>query len=321
MIFPYDIDRKGREYMVNNIFALDIGGSKTVCGIVTTDGTIIKTYRFDYPNGTTIDQILNLISDCRNRLAEYECIACCAAIPGLAETETGVWKYSPFSGISDIPMAEHLKKITGLPSFVDNDVNLSALAEAYYGVCRNTKDFLWVTVSNGIGGGLVLNGQLYRGAGMCAGEIGHLIVEEHDGLPCGCGRSGCLEAMAAGASFAPRYERLTGVRKTAGEIALLAKNGDEAAIKIFADTGHYIGKAAAIAVNLLNLETVVIGGGVSNSFEVLKPSLEKAFYEHVFLQANPNAKVIKTEVGYYAAFIGCAVLAAIRTERDGKYDK
>lgn len=311
MIIPYDIDRKGMSYMSKNIFAVDIGGSKLICGIVTTEGTIIKTYRFDYPNGVTIDQILNLISNCRNSSAEYECIACCAAIPGLTEPESGVWRYSPFSGISDIPMAEHLKKITGLPSFIDNDVNLCALAEAYYGACRNTKDFLWVTVSNGIGGGLILNGELYHGTGMCAGEIGHLIVEEHDGLPCGCGRTGCLEAMASGASFTPRYERLTGIRKTAAEIALLAKNGDEAAIKTFTDAGRYIGKAAAIAVNLLNLDTVVIGGGVSNSFEILKPSLEKAFLEHVFLQANPNAKVIKTQVGYYAALIGCAALVAI----------
>lgn len=288
-----------------------------ICGVVDSNGKVLDTVRFDYPDGCTIDQILKYITNCWDDLKQWNCTVCGVAIPGLADPSNGVWKYSPFSGIENIPIAELLEERIGLPVYIDNDVNICALAELRFGACHGIDNFLWMTVSNGIGGGLILNSELYCGAGMSAGEIGHFVVEENTERICGCGNKGCLEAMASGASIAAIYNKMTGKNITAKEIASLAYSGEAEAIQVFVDAGRYIGKAAAYAVNLLNLEAVVLGGGVANSFDFLEPHIEDAFSRYVFKHANPEVKIIKTTLGYHAALIGCAALAAYQLEKKG----
>ena len=120
-----------------------------------------------------------------------------------------------------------------------------------------------------------------------AGEIGHFIVEEANGEECGCGNFGCLEAMASGASVSKIYNRATNQNLTTKEIAELAKSGDKNALEVFEKAGFYIGKAIATSVNLLGLNKVVLGGGVSENFDLLIPFIEKSFNRFVFKKANP----------------------------------
>lgn len=293
--------------IMKNIFCVDIGGSKLVCGALTDTGEILDTYRVEYPKNYTLDTILHYIQEGYEKLKHYDFYACGAAIPGLCDYTAGTWLYSPFSGLSNIPITQIISDITSLPTVADNDVNISALAEKYFGVCKNVSDFLWITVSNGIGGGLYLNDTLYRGQGLSAGEIGHFIVEEN-GRACGCGNKGCLEAHASGASIATIYNENTGKNLTAKEIAELARNGDCDAIAVWQKAGAYIGKAASYAVNLLNIDTIVLGGGAAEAFDLLEPTATKSLHENLFIKANPNIKILHSAPGRFAALMGCAAL-------------
>lgn len=292
---------------MKNIFCVDIGGSKLICGVLTKHGEIIKTFRVDYPKNYTLDTIIEFIKQGYKKLKHYSCSACGVAVPGLCDIKNGLWRYSPFSGLSDIPIKNIVKEITSLPTICDNDVNVSALAEKCFGVCKEVDDFLWITVSNGIGGGLYLNNSLYRGQGLSAGEIGHFIVREN-GRTCGCGGQGCLEAYASGASIAAIYNEITGCNYTAKTIAEKARSGDKNALLVWQSAGAYIGKAAACAVNLLNIDTVVLGGGAAEAFDLLEPTATKGLNNNLFKKANPDVKLLHSKPGKYAALMGCAAL-------------
>lgn len=294
--------------MEKNIFAVDIGGSKIICGVLTPTGEILNMWRADYAPGYTVDTLYALIKQGFDALDDGSCCACGVAIPGLCDANSGTWLYSPFSGIENIPITDTLQRMTGLPTYADNDVNISALAERYFGVCKNKNDFLWITVSNGVGGGLVLDGKIYRGAGLTAGEIGHVVVEDRTARRCGCGTLGCLEAMASGASISDIYRERTGRSVPTKELAELAYSGDDEAIRVFHEAGGYIGKAASHAINLLGLDTVVLGGGVAEAFDLLLPGVREALNRYAFLRANPNVEVLHSAPGKYAALMGCAAL-------------
>ncbi len=293
--------------MSKNIFCIDIGGSKLICGALTINGQILDTYRVDFPKEYAFDKIYESIVKGYNMLKHYDFCACGVSVPGLCDYALGKWIYSPFSKIADIPIAQMISEITKLPTYADNDVNVSALAEKHFGVCRDLSDFLWITVSNGIGGGLFLNDKLYRGKGLSAGEIGHFIVEEN-GRKCGCGNNGCLEAHASGASIANIYYEKEGKNLSAKDIAELARKGDQAAFDVWALAGKYIGKAASYAVNLLNIDTIVLGGGAAEAFDLLEPSATESLNSNLFKQANSNAKILHSKPGSFAALMGCAAL-------------
>lgn len=294
--------------MFKNIFCVDIGGSKLMCGAINSGGVILESVEWQYPEGYSVDTVIKLITKGYEKLKGHELGICAAAIPGLCDYKKGQWLYSPFSKIENIPITQIIEDATGLKTYADNDVNLSALAERHFGICKSKNDFLWVTVSNGIGGGLFLDGKLYRGQNLSAGEIGHFIVEE-SGRECGCGNIGCLEAMASGASISNIYTEKTGTKLSAKEISRLAENGDEAALEVWQSAGYYIGKAASYAVNLLGIDTVVLGGGAAESFDILKSSADKALDRYLFKKANPEAKVVHSSLGRHAALLGCAALA------------
>ena len=294
--------------MKSSIFAVDIGGSKMVCGVLSRNGEILRKWRTEYAPGYSANDLFDYIREGYRALrAQEDCSVCGATVPGLCDVNTGRWLYAPFSGLSDIPITDVITEITGLSAYADNDVNLCALAERYFGVCRECDDFLWITVSNGIGGGLFLNGELYRGSRLTAGEIGHVIVEE-DGRVCGCGTKGCLEAMASGASTSAIYEERYGIRRSTKELAAEARQGKREAVELFEQSGYYIGKAASHAINLLGLDTVVLGGGMAESFDLLKSGIYDALARYVFKQGNPKVRVIHSPLGQFAALKGCAAL-------------
>lgn len=304
--------------MNEKIFAVDIGGSKLICAVLEQSGEIIDTYRVEYPKNYTLDTIIGFIKVGFEKLKHHSPLWCGVAVPGLCDAQKGMWLYSPFSGIGDVAIAQIISDITSLPTYADNDVNISALAEKYYGVCKSSSDFIWITVSNGIGGGLFLNNELYRGYRLNAGEIGHFIVEEENPRKCGCKNTGCLEAMASGASIGAIYSEKTGKADvSAKEVAELAQNGDEIAKKVWYDAGWYIGKAASYAVNLLGLDTVVLGGGAAESFELLKEGAEKALERFVFKSAIPKVNVLHSAPGRYAALMGCAALVCEELKNGG----
>ncbi|MDR2754505.1 MAG: ROK family protein [Planctomycetaceae bacterium] len=314
-----------------NILALDIGGSKLIAALLFADDSRFEIFSAAHRN-LAIDcrreQLLTLIDDAVAELGNISFERVGITIPGLADSCNGIWVYACFSGIRDFPIVQILSERYGnKPIAIENDVNACALAEKKYGKCRELNDFLWITVSNGIGGGLILNGEVYSGHFGGAAEIGHFVVMDSvDGcqppIRCGCGHFGCLEAEAAGPGIAKRYAwklqeqhqsnptRSTPILSayTAHKVAELARNGDSLALSVMETTGTLLGKAASYAVNLLNLEAVIFGGGVIQSFDLLLPSLEKSFRTRLFRSANPSVKLEQTGLGYHAGLAGAAAI-------------
>ena len=300
--------------MENNkyVLACDIGGSKMLCGIVDSKGKILDSEKCGITKDITISQLENtLVSMCDNlinRNSSIKPISCGINIPGLANSESGVWVYSCFSGIQNYPIAQSVSKCLNMPVKIENDVNSCARAEKIFGCCKDCGDYLWVTVSNGVGGGLVLGDKLYNGAFGGGGEIGHMIVNEN-GLPCPCGHLGCLEAMAAGPAISKRYSLLTGKTLSAYDIALNARSGEEAALEIYRETGRYIGSALGKAASLLNLKKFVLGGGVMQSFDLMEKDIKEQFYKEAFLPVNENAEIVQSTLKYEAGLLGAAATA------------
>ena len=308
--------------------AIDIGRSKVMTAVATiaqTDGhktcTLDRIEKRTLRPDTDIDSLLNEIRYIIPHGPELEeCQAVGVNVPGLTDPANGMWVYAPFSGIRDVPIAQILSKMVGgKPVAIDNDVNACAMAEKLFGVCAEINDFLWITISNGIGGGLVLNGEVYRGATGNAGEIGHFIMDYLDGVKCGCGNHGCLEAEASGTGIANLFRRIIEYKydidsdvceryrdiKT-DQIALNARHRDPFAMRAFDIAGKFLGRAISYAVNLLNLPMVVIGGGVSDALDLLEPEMNRALAESLFHAANGNLRIEKTAFGYEAALVGAA---------------
>ncbi len=297
---------------MKTIFACDIGGSKLLCGLVTPEGEILDTESTPLAPDITTERIeeyiMSFYTVLTQRNPEAEPYVCGMTIPGLADADNGIWVYACFSGISDYPIADIMSKKLNMPVYIENDVNACALAEKVFGACRDCDDFLWMTVSNGVGGGLVLGGKVYGGAFGGSGEIGHVIVEDN-GPVCPCGHLGCMEAVAAGPGIARRYEAITGNWLSAKDISILARQGDETAMAVMAKTGEYIGKGLGKAASLLNLRRYVLGGGVMQSFDLMEPYIREAFPREAFASPNKNAEIVTTALKYEAGLMGAAAIA------------
>ena len=303
------------------ILSVDIGGSKLLVGIVDGQtGTVMAKEKYVFGKTYTQKELFDAVFRLCDGMMQYDPGAIGVSIPGLADADKGMWVYAPFSGLKDIPVARIFQNRYSLPVFVENDVNICALGEQMYVACKNDSDFLWVTVSNGIGGALVLNHTLYEGAGSHAGEIGHFIVEEPSVHRCGCGHYGCLEAVASGNAVAKRYHALTGHDRKADEIAELAREGDTAAMEIYRSVGTFLGKGISYCVNILNLKKVILGGGVVKSMALFEPALKESLGQYVFQGANPDVTVESSPLGYEAALIGCAALCKMKAEKRRKDD-
>lgn len=293
-------------------FAVDIGGSKLLCGFVDERGAIIDTEKTPLSpdiNAQRLEQeMIKSYAALCDRNPHVRPFACGMTIPGVAEPQTGRWVYACFSGIRDYPIAANMREQLKMPVTIENDANANAWGERVFGNCRDCDDFLWVTVSNGIGAGLVLGGRLYRGFAQGAGEFGHLIIERN-GLLCPCGHRGCMEAMAAGPAIAKRYELRTGKSCSAAEISRLCREGNENAKIILRETAEYIGRGLGKVASLLNLKQYVLGGGVMQSFDLMIKDIERAFREEAFALPNQDASIVKTALGYEAGLLSAAALA------------
>ena len=293
-----------------NILAIDIGGSKIAAGIVDDTGNVLCCEKEQLPQGTDKDLLLDIIKNKYDKInSEYSFDRIGITIPGLADVKNGIWVYAPFSGINNFPIAEIIGGMYNKRVYIENDVNACAVGEKRFGCCKNIDDFIWITISNGIGGAVFADGRLYTGHGGNAGEIGHIKVCDRDEFLCGCGDYGCVEAVAAGPGIAKRYYLKTGKKLTAEQIAEKARGKKNKKAKaIMEHTGYYIGKALASAINILNPEAVIFGGGVSQSFDLIESGIKAALDDCMFKAANKNIKLMQTALKYNAALIGAAAI-------------
>ncbi|OGC35189.1 transcriptional regulator, partial [candidate division WOR-1 bacterium RIFOXYB2_FULL_48_7] len=236
------------------VIGVDLGGTKIAAVIATQEGKIITDVNIptEAQKGQkhVIENIKKAIDTLiRGQRRKVSKIG--IGVPGPILYDQGIVIEPPnLPGWKKVNLKKILEKEFKVPVFLDNDANCAALAEAYFGAGKNAQNFIYITVSTGIGGGIIINRQLYRGAIGAAGEFGHMIIDPH-GYPCGCGNIGCFEAMASG----------TAIRRRAGmdaiSVELAARQGDKKALKVIDETAHYLAIGIANLVNIFNPEIVV----------------------------------------------------------------
>ncbi len=308
------------------ILAVDIGGSKVAAGIVDSEGNIAGHRKFiwtcydpSYVINTLVDTVKSLMAECPGKPD-----AVGFTVPGLADPANGMWCGASYMGIREVPLRDIVCQATGLPVFLDNDTNACCLAEKVFGGCKEENDFLYMTVSNGVGGAFFLNGGLYYGAHGFAGEYGMCVVKENGVEIENKGLAGCLEMYASGRGITRNYIEAGGERELEGAppngktIAARAEQGEPAALMAFDLEGYYLGKVIAAACNLLDPARVVIGGGLSLTFDLFWPSLDRTMkHEHYLLEAYSDLVSIEpTVLGYEGGLYGAATVGFLGLEPD-----
>lgn len=308
---------------------VDIGGTKVAAGVVDDSGRMLATALRDTPAedpAKTVDVITEIIAELRDA-HDVEAIGLGAAAFIDAKRSTVV--FAPNLAWRDLPLRATIEKSSGLPVVVENDANAAAWGEAQFGAARDVDSMVMLTIGTGLGGGVVLDGHLYRGMNGMAAEIGHMTVVA-DGRRCGCGRRGCWERYASGralvreardqADVDPTYaarmlelsdgdpERITGP-----EVTQAALEGDPAALEAFAFVATWLGRGMASLAALLDPGMFVLGGGVSDAGELLRAPAEEAFLSRLTGRAHRTPPAVAVaELGGEAGTVGAADLARRR---------
>ena len=307
---------------------IDVGGTKNAGGVVDEVGKILATARRESP-ATDTEAIERNIQDLVAELrADHDVEAVGIGAAGFVDSSRSTVMFAPNLAWRDEPLRADLEKLIDLPVVVENDANAAAWGEFTFGAGEDVEDTLLVTVGTGVGGGIVLNGQLHRGAFGVAAEIGHMRVVP-DGRICGCGNKGCWEQYASGnalvreardliAAGSPVAEDLlSGVggdpsKLTGPLITAAAQNGDPTAIELLAEIGEWLGVGIANLAAAFDPGTFVIGGGVSAAGPLLLDPARETFRRQLTGRGyRPEAKIVAAELGNEAGLIGAADLARL----------
>ena len=243
-------------------------------------------------------------------------------LPGQINSEAGVVRLLPnIPGWVNVPLGQIIEDEFKVKCKIDNDVRVATLGEFTYGAGQGCKNLVCITVGTGVGSGIIVNGQLVRGASMSAGEIGHMILQAHEGPICGCGNTGCLEAFASGPSIvqlakeylsggkSAKFEELANGREiTPFMVYEAAMQGDAVAKRIFAIVGEWLGIALTSVVNLLNPEKIIIGGGVSQAGNFLIDPIRQTIKERAIKVSADAVEVVTAKLGERAGVIGASLL-------------
>ncbi len=303
--------------------AIDIGGTNLRFGLVDSDGTIVTRRRLPCKVDTGFAQFLGSLRKELTELTEganglgYSVESVGAGVPGLIDNDGTVLSSINLRPLEGRNIRNALEEISGMPVTVLNDANAAALGEARFGAGRGFSSLLHLTLGTGVGSGLLLGGVLWTGIDGVAAEYGHATVEP-EGQPCPCGNRGCLEQYASATAIA----RLARERVARGEESILAEvaggnpdssqvasaalAGDQVALACFATAGRYLGLAAATAVNLLNLEAIIIGGGVAESYDLFEGHMRSEIASRAFSVPAGRVKLLRGELGDDAGLLGAA---------------
>ncbi len=304
--------------------AIDLGGTNVRAIIAGLDGKISgddrRPSRASDGLDATIETLLaSLGQACSKSGLEAGALRGLGiAAPGWVDAERGIVPAAPqLIGWRDVPLVEMLQERLGLTVRLENDANAAALGENAFGAGRGTRHMLYITVSTGVGAGIIADGRLYGGAKGSAGEIGHTIVDP-SGPPCGCGNHGCLESLSSGTAIARRAaeaadrgdsDALAGIREREGRVSArlvadAARQGDAVSAAIYEEAGRFLGIAMANAFNLFNPEAIVLGGGVMQAKDLFLPLAEETMREFALDEPLKYMRLAVAELGDRAGVLG-----------------
>jgi len=319
------------------ILGIDLGGTKILTSVITPEGEMLSRDHSVTPAAEGPEGVIPAILASAERALEGASIAIdrISAVgvgaPGLADTETGILYTSPnLPGWEDVPLRDIVQEKLKKRAFLINDGNAAALGEYYFGAAKGVSHFIYVTISTGIGGGIIVDGKVLNGFQGMAGEIGHMTISD-EGPPCHCGNRGCWEALASGTALAKAARKRieTGAdttilsfaegkidKVTAQTVQSAAEKGDPLANELIIKTAYYFGVGLANLVNIFNPEMIVIGGGLSNMGDrLLKPAYRVA-EERAFPQAYRAVRFVRAALGRNSGVLGAAAFAFDEMKRD-----
>ena len=320
--------------MSTNVVGVDMGGTKILSAVIDADGNILGTAKVPTKanEGTSIvidriaDGIQKAIGKSGVPHASIEAVGIGA--PGPLDPETGVVIFAPNLGWRDVPLKAELEARVGIPTFVDNDVNVGTLGEHAFGAGKGVQNIVGIFVGTGIGGGIILHGELFHGASKTAGEIGHIIVKA-DGPRCGCGVRGCLEALASRTAMTKQFQKaiekkgkksviskltngdLSAIRS--GVLAKAIRANDKLTLKVFKKATKYLGVGIGSIVNFLNPEMIILGGGVVEALDdTFLDDIRAAAEKYALPNTLDGVQIVRAELGDNSGILGAAALARQR---------
>jgi glucokinase len=299
---------------------IDLSGPTLRAALVSNEGKIIERRETTMEADKLVSQVAAVVGELRSVNPDIKAVG--IAIPGLVNRQTDRVVAS-----RDLPstvredLHSEFMEATGLRVEIENDANAAAYGEFVVGAGRGTRDMFYVTIGEGIGGAIILDGKLWTGASGFAGEVGHITIDT-DGIECECGNIGCLETVASGPNIVRRAnERLhrdgtsslskLAINKdfTAADLAHEANNGDDFSLMMIERTGKYIGTGVASVLNLLNIERIVLGGGVMDAGDlILNPIINEA-KRRAFQPCFEATQIVAATLGADSVSVGAAMLA------------
>ena len=235
------------------------------------------------------------------------------SLPGLVDPSTGIAIYVPFFKWRELPVARMITSMTGLPVTIDNDANAVALAELWFGrpEVSDARDFILVLVADGVGTGIVFDGQVYRGKRGAAGEFGHMIIGTHAPVPCSCGNHDCWEAFSSERAALARYQKLTGAETDSQvdfkELVDLALGGEREARTALVDMALCLGIGISNLVVGFSPEAVVVGGEIARAWPLVEDALKETI-EHSIRRGLPSARILASTLGNDPTLMGALSL-------------
>lgn len=313
----------------NSIISIDMGGTKVLACVVNSKEGIVA--RLKKPTDKTgspniyVHSLAKIVHDLvnKNEVNKKKIKAVCLGIPGSLNPVSGKIGLAPNLGLKNYNIKKNLEKEIAFPVLIENDANLGALGIKNFGVGKKAKNLLAVFVGTGIGAGLIFNSKLYRGSNFVAGEIGHMLVDK-DGPRCGCGKIGCFEAIASRTAVVNKIisdiesgkESILSKAVKSGErikskllLSAVTKN-DKVVCKQISKVCTTIGEVLASITNLLNLDLIVLAGGMVEALDsFMLPLIKKSYEKHVLTDAAENLKIVSSKLGDDAAIFGGIPLA------------
>ncbi len=307
------------------ILAIDIGGSQFGLALATPDGRVIKHIQHQTDRADHADKRIDrILAASKTLISQSSVLACGIGFGGPVNFDTQrIVNSTHVSGWDDCPLPEIVEQHLGVPAIIDNDANVGALGEFTFGAGKNSRHIIYYTVSTGIGAGIIINGEIYRGGNGYAGELGHVPILR-DGPQCDCGNRGCLEALCSGTAIGKRATAAVQKHPRKGIAITRVANNNPITAKILFDTARSgdpyaralvdeictdLGQGLAIAVNAFAPDIIVIGGGVSNAGRILFEPLRRETRQFLMPVHRPHLKIAPAKLKNRSVLLGAVALA------------
>ncbi len=315
--------------MAEHFLGIDLGGTKVLTAVADERGKILARKKIptepekgqEHVIDNIIGSVLAVLEE--SGLDKSEIVRTGIGSPGPLNIEKGIIYLAPNLGWENVPISALLEERLGVPIKLENDANAAALGEKWFGAGQGIDNLLYITVSTGIGGGIIIDQKIYHGANAGAGEVGHMIIDP-DGPRCGCGNRGCLEALASGTAIIRMAREAVksgqetilhslsdgDVTKISGSlIAEAARMGDQVAEDIWEKAGDYLGLGVANLVNVFNPEMIIFGGGVMKAGAFIMKPMLRSLKKRAFKESYRSLKIKQAALGNDVGVKGAIAVA------------